>query len=174
MRDSRGFTLLELVVGLTIGSVLVLTAARLFGDVTEDARRLTERRERLDRDANGLRLLGKLVESIDVASPGAIPFHGERDRILFSAWSSRSRGWPILRSYTVVAIDPGLAVVSQFDTLVVAVGVDSLALDYLPHAGANESWVRGYLSPTSLPLGIRFRLWRLGKPDTLLLLVGSE
>lgn len=174
MRRSAGFTLVEIMVALGIGGAVVLAAARLFGEVVDHARRLAETRQALDRDANGRRMLVAMVGSIDLTSQGTTEFRGEPSRVRFSSWSSGTYGWPRLTHTGIVVAAGGLVLGTGFDTLVVVPGVDSVAMDYLLEAGARESWVRRWQSPTTPPLAIRVRMYRPALVDTLLLVTGRR
>ena len=62
----RGFTLVEILVALTIGAIIVLFAHELFGAVADRGRTLTVARAALDRSANARRWLDATFLSLDV------------------------------------------------------------------------------------------------------------
>src|SRR2546428_679245 len=81
-----GFTLIEMLVALTIGAVVVLLAHELFGAVAERGRTLTVARTALDRSANARSWLDATFLSLDVGTEGAGGFDGRRDHVVFTTW----------------------------------------------------------------------------------------
>src|SRR3989442_11667981 len=88
-----GFTLVEVLVALTIGAVVVLLAHELFGAVAERGRTLTVARTALDRSANARRWLDATFLSLDVGTEGAGGFDGRRDHVVFTTWLLTPDGW---------------------------------------------------------------------------------
>lgn len=174
MRTESGFTLVELVVALTIGAFVVFSAYAMFGAITTGAARAQRAGARLDQRMNGRRALAELVGSVDMTSPGAAEFIGEPARATFSAWTTRANGWPRLERVTLALCGNALCAGNDRARLQVLSDVDSIALDYLISPGASEAWVRGWRSPTSPPVAIRLRVAHDAGRDTLLLVVGPR
>jgi prepilin-type N-terminal cleavage/methylation domain-containing protein len=174
-RDS-GFTLVEVLLALALGSLVVLIAQRVFAGVTDGSRRLSEAQERVDRQANARRLLVALVGSLDIGTPQSTGFNGRPDQVTFSTWTVSADGWPLRRRATV-RLD-GRAVVAEGlspAAIVLADSVARLDIDYLLDFGADAAWVRSWQSPVSAPLAFRMRIARaMGVVDTLLLIAGSR
>ncbi|MGH7675111.1 MAG: prepilin-type N-terminal cleavage/methylation domain-containing protein, partial [Gemmatimonadales bacterium] len=177
-----GFTLLEVLVALTLGSLVVLMAHRLFTGVTDGAARLAEARGALDREANGRRLLAAIVGSIDIGRPGAGDFGGEPHGAGFSTWYQSPEGWLEPRRVTL-ALSGGVLVLRGLgdEAIRLVDSVTALDLDYLLDYGAGESWVRRWSSTVSAPVAVRVRIARTGdgrreagEVDTLLLIVGTR
>src|SRR2546430_15038346 len=74
-----GFTLIEVVVALTIGALVVLVAHQLFAAVAERGRTLIAARTALDRAVNARRWLGDTFLSLDDGTEGAGCFGGLAD-----------------------------------------------------------------------------------------------
>src|SRR5882762_4216956 len=93
VRDRRGFTLVEVMVALTIGAVVVLLAHQLFAAVADRGKTLTAARTALDRAANARRWLDATFLSLDVGTDGASGFEGRPDHLGFTAWLLTPDGW---------------------------------------------------------------------------------
>ena len=175
MRRSAGFTLLEVVVALALAGLVALLAVRLYGGLLDAAARVETSRERLDRWANGRRLLIQLVGSIEVGLDKATVFRGEPHGASFTAWLPDARGWPAQRAVTLTA-DSGRLVARGLGerSLPLADGVTALDFDYLLAQGADARWMRAFIAEFSAPLAIRMRIAARGVADTLILIVGRR
>jgi len=179
---SAGFTLIEVLVALTLSALVVLLAHRVFAAVTDGARRLGEARAALDRQANARRLLTALVGDLDIGLPGSSGFDGKPTGVAFSTWIEDSNGW-LERRRIGLGVDGGALTVTGLAAgrLVLTDSVSQLDVDYLLDYGADAPWVRTWQSPVSAPLAIRMRLSRTRCPtlgvacvDTLLFIIGSR
>jgi len=175
-RTPLGFTLVEVLVALTISGLVVLLTHRLFDAATESERTVQEARAALDREANARRWMQAAALSLDVGQAAGDGFEGRPDRLSFSTWLETPGGW-FARQRLALGQETGslVAVLGQADTIALATDVDAVAFDYLLEPGADTKWVREWTSPVSAPLAIRLRLGRGtsdgGRVDTLLLLV---
>lgn len=167
-----GFTLLELLLALTISALVVTVAHRLFTGVTESAKRMKADRAALDREMNGRRWLVEAFGSLDVGTESG-GFAGRPDRIEFSTWQRTPHGWLTRRRVNVALVMDTLRLEGPV-SVAIAASVSALQVDYLLDPGANAKWVREWISPVSAPLAIRLRLARTVGVDTLLFLVGSR
>ncbi len=177
--DQRGFTLIEILVALTIGAVVVLLAHELFGAVADRGRTLIAARTALDRSANARRWLDATFLSLDVGTDGASGFEGRPDHAGFTAWLVTADGWFERRQVTLGA-QQGLlrAIVTPGTPIALADSVSDAQFDYLLEPGAESRWVREWVSPVSAPVAVRLRVSRAGKgegagvaTDTLLFLI---
>jgi len=177
--ERKGFTLLELLVALTVSGVVVLVAARIFAAVGDGGTELRTARLTLDRQANARRWLQAAFLSLDVGQDSvAGPFEGRADRVRFGAWLETANGWFIERRLNLRLQDGAFVGTAGSDALVLADSVTDVAFDYLLEPGENTRWVREWISPVSAPLAVRIRVTRgSGKGeegrvvDTLLFLI---
>src|SRR5947208_15268806 len=88
-----GFTLIEVLVALTIGAIVVLFAHELLGAVADRGRALTVARTALDLSANARRWLDGTFLSLDVGAEGAAGFEGRPDHAAFASWLLTPDGW---------------------------------------------------------------------------------
>src|SRR6185436_14777953 len=94
LRDKRrGFTLIEVLVALTIGALVVVLAQRLFAAVGDGGRELVTARTALDREANARRWLAAAFLSLDAGLEGARSFEGHPAEVTFSSWLETEGGW---------------------------------------------------------------------------------
>ena len=173
MPRNTGFTLVEVVIALTIGGLVVLCAERVFAGVGDGGRALEQARVWLDRDANGRRWLEATFLSLAVGDSTASAFAGDSNRLRFSAWEQTAGGWFEPRQITMGSEDGQLvAGVSPGEPILVADSVPEVAFDYLLEPGADARWVRQWVSPVSAPLAVRMRITRArAVVDTLLFLI---
>src|SRR6266576_728478 len=103
-----GFTLIEVLVALTIGAIVVLFAHELFGALADRGRALTVARTALDRSANARRWLDATFLSLDVGTEGAGGFDGRPDHATFTTWLPTADGWFERRSVSLARDNDGL------------------------------------------------------------------
>jgi len=177
-----GFTLLEVLVALALGSLVVLLAHRIFTGVTDGSARLAEARAALDREANARRLLVAIVGSIDIGRPGTGDFGGKPHGATFSTWYQSPAGWLEPRRVTLTLGGDAVFLHGLAEEPIrLADSVATLDLDYLLDYGAGEAWVRTWSSTVSAPVAVRLRVRYTGHGtrdtghvDTLLLIVGTR
>ena len=172
-RRTGGFTLIEILVALTIGSVVVLVAHQLFAAVAQGGRLLATSRTALDRAANARRWLGAAFLSLDVGTDGANGFEGRADRVTFSTWLVTPDGWCERRTVTLAAEGTHLqAIVTPSMLIPLRDSVSDVQFDYLLEPGAESRWVREWVSPVSAPVAVRIRIADTERVvDTLLMLI---
>jgi len=178
--DRRGFTLIEVVVALTIGAVVVLLAHQLFAAVAERGKTVIAARTALDRAANARRWLEAAFLSLDVGTDGASGFEGRPDHAAFTAWLLTPDGWFERQQVTLSAAERRLrAVITPGTPIALADSVTDVQFDYLLEPGAESRWVREWVSPVSAPVALRMRITKAGNGkrdtgntvDTLLFLI---
>jgi|SRR5437870_3174133 len=161
VRDRRGFTLVEVLVALTIGAVIVLLAHQLFAGVADRGRTLTLSRTALDRTANARRWLGATLLSLDVGTDGASGFEGRPDHAAFTAWLLTPDGWFERRVVSLAGQDDRLvATVTPGQAIALMDSIGDVAFDYLLEPGEESRWVREWVSPVSAPVAVRMRVTR--------------
>lgn len=93
-RRTQGFTLLEVLVGLVIGSVALGGAAALFVGLSGHVDLVAEASFRTDRDANAERLLRSLVSSAHLGGEEGFPLEGDEREVRFLSWCQPPDRWP--------------------------------------------------------------------------------
>jgi len=177
--DRRGFTLIEIMVALTLSALVVLVAHRVFTGVVDGAGRLSEARLALDREANARRFLQEAFGSLDVGSEGAGGFAGRTERVEFATWQRVPEGWLERRRLTL-GVEAGRFIArTAGESVALRDSVVGVEFDYLLQPGANAAWVREWISPVSAPVAVRVRVTRVrstehGAVDTSLLIVGPR
>jgi prepilin-type N-terminal cleavage/methylation domain-containing protein len=171
MMRVRGFTLVELLVALTIAGIVVLLTHQIFATVTDGMKRLEMARRELDSEQLGIRWLDAAFLSLEAGNGGA-GFEGHRDHVTFSSWLMTPNGW-VERSSVALRHDRNRLVAATADGDVeVLGGVTALVFDYLLDPGLHSRWVTDWVSPLTAPLGVRLRLERPSREvDTLLFLI---
>jgi prepilin-type N-terminal cleavage/methylation domain-containing protein len=192
MRSSRGFTLIEVLVAVTLTGLLLVLAHAMAGSVTDAAERGAALAAELDRDANRRLWLQRVFANTLAGSAPVRGFQGldgmdadrEADRLTFftavradTVLVERAvRLWrgPTGQLLAEVRLPPGPADAVP-DTLVLADDLAAFGADYLLDYGAGSRWVREWVSPVSAPIAVRLRLQRRdGHADTLLLHIGPR
>ena len=187
LQAANGFTLMEVLLALTIGSLVVLLAHRLYTGVADGAARLIAARTTLDREANARRWLEYAFGALDVGGSGG-PFLGRADRVEFGSWQLAPQGW-LTRRRIVLERHGGrvMAALGPSNSIALADSVTDLQFDYLLEPGdgageatgampgANARFVREWISPVSAPVAVRIRIVVAGSAmETLLLIVGPR
>lgn len=174
---SRGFTLVELLVALTVSGLVLLVGGAAMR-ATVSASQAISRASSADLAApNRARWLRRAVASLEVGLPGDVPFDGEPERVRFSAYILTPRGWWERRPVELVSNDGRLVARVGSEALVLADSLAEVGFDYLVVPGLDSRWTRRWQSPTSAPQAIRLRLHWLDSArtsDTLLMLVGDR
>ncbi len=172
MRVQRraGFTLIEVIVVLTIATMVIVATHRIFSGVADGTKAVVAARESLDRSANARRWLKATFLSLEP------PFEGRADRASFTSYQLSPGGW-FERKPTRLSHDGDRFIGTSGDEpLELAAGVSAVAFDYLLDPGADSRWVREWISPVSAPLAVRLRITGCGRRDagcvdTLLFLI---
>jgi prepilin-type N-terminal cleavage/methylation domain-containing protein len=175
----RGFTLVELLVALTVGSLVVLLAHRTFAMAADLAGRVAAQRAAHDRAINARRFLARAFESLEVGiPPNNGGFYGTESEVRYTSWLRAPDDTLRRHAVRIAATADGVvALVAPIragfafapDTVRLFPGAREVAFDYLLDFGADEAWVRAWESPVSAPLAVRLRVANVeGGVDTLL------
>lgn len=174
----RGFTLIEVLVALTLTGFVAMLVGRVFTGVADGAKAASRFALEQDRAMNAERWLVEALGSIAVGMDGDSPFDGTPDRLRCAAWIRVPGGWLERQEVELGYRDGRLEALVGTDTVVVFDNVDAAALDYLMELGATSRWVSRWQSPVSAPLAVRLRVTHgpggRVRADTLLVLIGGR
>ncbi|HEX6807360.1 MAG TPA: prepilin-type N-terminal cleavage/methylation domain-containing protein [Gemmatimonadaceae bacterium] len=178
MRHS-GFTLIEVLVALVVGSIVLLGAHRILAILADDTRALTRHATDSDRDANGERMLRDLVGQLEIGSPGTVPFSGSPDTVRFSSWCETGAGWSESCRVTLFFAARGghetlRAQLGGGEPFDLVGGFSSGAFRYLETAAAGGQWFERWGTGITAPLAIGVVRARGDTLDTLLVRVGPR
>jgi prepilin-type N-terminal cleavage/methylation domain-containing protein len=157
-----GFTLLEVVVALSVGSLIVLATHELFRVVVDSAERVPAAARSTNRVRNGERLLQELFARVEIGIDSASRFAGFPHDVRFDSWCSAAGGW--LERCTVA-----LALVTHGDSVSLdgvwgqqrtrfATASGSGRFRYLRSAELGGAWLERWGDAISAPLAVEVHL----------------
>jgi len=170
-RSRRGFTLIEVMVALSLGSSIVLMVHLCFGQVPDGTAQLEAARAEHARDMEFRRKLVTALGSLAIGTPSSRGFNGSPRQMTFSAALGSELERPTLVR---------LGTEEEWLVLRAGTNADSIAavrveLDYLLSQGSESRWVMSWQSPASAPVAVRVRIARDSvRIDTLLLVAGTR
>jgi prepilin-type N-terminal cleavage/methylation domain-containing protein len=88
-----GFTLVELMVALTVSGIVLLGARALWESLALSVDRMRNQVSSDTREANGERLLRSLVGRIELGTGQASEFAGDGRQVTFTTWCDVPAGW---------------------------------------------------------------------------------
>ena len=171
----KGFTLVELMVSLTVGGIVLLLAHALLSSVIDATARSGAAVAEATRSANRHLWLVRTFGSAVVGSEPPRGFRGlnrwryalEADEIEFAAMVRTPRGheerfvrlelYPNGRLIAVLRASLGAGDIGP-DTAVLADELLGFGAEYLIEYGADARWVSEWVSPVSAPVAARLRL----------------
>jgi prepilin-type N-terminal cleavage/methylation domain-containing protein len=174
-----GFTIVEVLVALIVGSIVLLGAEHVLGILADSAQTIIVRSVDADGDANGERVLRTLVGRIEVGAPGASAFLGDQNTVRFSSWCDMPTGW-LERCAVTLSFDSRaeqqllVADIDRQRPLVLMRGGSGGAFRYLESAAHGGQWFQRWDTGITAPLGIGVLLDRGARTDTLLLRIGPR
>ena len=175
MNQSRGFTLVEVLVALTLGAMVLLLGSELFRVITESASHLHASAARMDADRGGERWLREAFGTLEVGRPGDVAFDGDSAAVRFSARPWTASGWPARRTVEIGMNGNTLTLRTETASPIpVRQGARAVGFDYLLSLGADSRWVSSWHSPVSAPVAVRMRIAGDAGTDTLLLFIGAR
>ena len=176
--NSSGFTLVEVLVALAVGSVVVLGAHGVFQTLIDHTDRTVATAMTADEDANGERLLRSLIGRIHMAGPGMFSVVGNEREVRFGTWCDTPSGWQE-RCNAVITVRPAeppnagvliTAILSPTDTVPLKTGMLVARLRYLEDASNGGRWNSAWQRRPDLPLAIGI----VTNVDTLLVRIGER
>jgi prepilin-type N-terminal cleavage/methylation domain-containing protein len=173
--NSRGFSLLEIVIALALTGTVALTGHRLLSVGIQSTEQLRWQQRESAFSANARRWLATSLLSLE-AGEGAGAFVGLADRVEYGSWVQQPSGWLVPARVAISVRERALVAGGvTMVPLVLRDSVEAVEFDYLIEPGAETRWVRQWISPVSAPLALRLRTTTsrngLLSVDTLLLLV---
>jgi prepilin-type N-terminal cleavage/methylation domain-containing protein len=173
-RSSRsGFTLVEVLVGMVLMSMIILAVHMLSSQIAKAARAGQAAQQVLDRRSNLHRWLKGSFLSSDT---GPSPFDGGRDRLSFDAWLQQPGGWFARRSIELSAKDEAFIATVGGYRVPLADSIGGVEFGYLLDEGGDARWVGVWRSRLRAPRAVRIVIVPTTgaadmAPDTLLFLL---
>jgi prepilin-type N-terminal cleavage/methylation domain-containing protein len=169
-----GFTLLETLLALVVGSVIALLAHEIFRATVDARQHLLAASAGDDLRAQGRRWLSSAFRSARVGSEA--PFDGHASEAVFTTSLLAVSGSPEPARVSLHIGPGGLELTGgPGATIMLDRSATALRLDYLLELGADARWTTAWLSPVSAPTAIRLRVRRPSTDgdtiDTLLFLI---
>ncbi len=194
-RNSHGFTLIEVVVAVTLSGIVLLGARQLIVQMADSASVVTANAVQLDAEANAERLLRSFVARLEVGTPEAHDFSGTERETRFTSWCDVAAGWQERRDVRI-AIDSvmsdsvgvlALTVRTQSmtqsrddfsimpsDLRIIRKGFARGSLRYLNSPGSGGTWFVGWGRGITAPLALGVILDYGSRADTLILRIGER
>ena len=174
----RGFTIVEVMVALTLGAMVVLLAHALFGLVATTSNQLRSSDQQQDREWSSRVWLTDTFLSVEVGGSEG-NFIGSPDSLQFAAWTQQPGGWLGVERITVRLRGTSIIASGHLSgDHGVAENVVGLACDYLSERGQQAHWVQSWASPVIAPQALRLRVSRnvqgTVSTDTTVFLVGER
>jgi prepilin-type N-terminal cleavage/methylation domain-containing protein len=171
MKAQDGFTLMEVIVALLVGSMLIVGARTLLIQMGETADRMQARAMRETAAANAERLLRWTVLQLD----GRKPLTGTSSVATFRSWCDMPAGWqePCEITLTFVGAGEARTLIMQQGpgrTLPVREGVVGGRLIYLHDAGHGGIWLPEWRLRLTHPLALGL----VAGGDTLIIRIGAR
>lgn len=173
-RRSRGLTLVEVLVALTVSGAVVLAAHGLFLLVGDAAQRVPALGEAADLERNRERTLRELFGQIEVGTDSSLRFAGGPQAARFVSWCPARGGWRERCQVELAFVTDGdsIDLVTRWHGRVEVLhrGGPPARLYYLARASAGGLWLPYWGEALSAPRAV---LLILGA-DTLLLRIGER
>ena len=175
-RKRAAFTLLELMIALSLGALLLIAGRLLFEQLDLAAETLRREAARADEAANGSRLLRALVSTAEAGSDTTQRFSGDERNATFATWCEVPAGW--LERCTA-----HLGLTTSADSTVLAVTIGSgtafpiwrtgnpAHLRYYGHSGGSLGWLKSWGTSIAAPLALALVTESAG--DTVVVPVGA-
>jgi prepilin-type N-terminal cleavage/methylation domain-containing protein len=173
--DQRiGFSLLEVMIALTVGGLAVALAAALLRATADQSAMISEQARSVNTDAVGERVIRRLVGQMEWSRTGEPPPSGTRRRTQFVSWCDVATGWQerCLVELELPQEDYGgiIARSAAGGTQRLISGRPVTAILYLVSSSGGGEWVDRWLDATSLPRAVGLEVGS----DTLILRVGDR
>lgn len=173
-----GFTLVEIMVALVVGTLAIVAARSMLGTLADHADRITDAARERDHAANGERLLRALVGGLDLGTHGNATFSGTEREAQFSSWCATANGWQerckvrlvILPADSIAASPTVAAILASGDVVRLMARGSTARFAYLRDAAAGGSWVHTWGAGLTAPHALGIMTDR----DTIIVRVGER
>jgi len=175
--STSGFTLLEVIVALTIGAMIVGVAHALVVTLGDGATAIADARVRADRESNSERMLRGLVSRAEAGSVEA-PFEGLPNRVRFRSWCCTPNGWleacdvhlQLTADRAGNRLEALLIERGTSRSVVLARGFQTGAIRYLSDVRLGGRWMTVWGAGTSVPIALGVVI----DGDTTVLRIGNR
>jgi prepilin-type N-terminal cleavage/methylation domain-containing protein len=156
----NGFTLIELIVAITLSGIVLLSARALWESLAVSVDRMRRQASSDTREANGERLLRSLVGRLEVGTDQSGEFAGDERQATFTTWCDVPAGWQErCRARIVIEADSGstlqlVARLSTGEAISLQRGFTTGALRYLNDPIGRGVWFRIWGHGITAPLAI--------------------
>ncbi len=173
----RGFTLVEVLVAVTLAGILVSTAGGVYAASSTVVDDLMRRGAAWDRDTSWRIWLAEALAGAEVNVDRDNRFRGDSTTMDFQSWQLTSGGWAE-PTHLVAAVRGGRLELFGSGAPPLVLG-DSVVVTfaYLGALGANSPWLPAWESNTSVPRAVRLILGKahtMPSTDTLVFVVGER
>ncbi len=172
--DRAGFTLMEVVVALTLAAFVLLGARALLGQLSDAAEHIAGTAAHTDRTANAEVLLRALAVRAEAPQPASRSFAGTARGVRFDSWCDVPAGWleRCAVSLGMIAVSGRRVLALELPDEVVAVreGFQEGRILYLRAADDGGRWLDDWSSSTSVPLALGVVM----DGDTMILRIGER
>jgi prepilin-type N-terminal cleavage/methylation domain-containing protein len=174
-RARPAFTIIEVLVALTIGAFIMIGVRILVEEIFAAAEHAARDARTADTDANGERLLRRLAASAETGTMIGGTFGGDSLSAHFVSWCDRPGGWQ-RRCRVALGIEENgelLALrvsLSTGERLIVARASTRMSLLYLSDASNGGSWMRQWGDSPSIPVALGL----VRDTDTLIIRLGDQ
>jgi prepilin-type N-terminal cleavage/methylation domain-containing protein len=172
-RGDAGFTLVEVMVALSVAAVVLLGARMMLGQLADGASRIASAASEADRDANADALLRTLAGRLEVTPERR--FHGEPHAVRFHTWCEVPDGWLERCEASIGVLERDTAAVLALTTTAGQVvplrrGFAEAEILYLRDARGGGDWVRSWGAGITAPVGMGMVL----DGDTAIIRIGDR
>jgi prepilin-type N-terminal cleavage/methylation domain-containing protein len=174
-RDRTGFTMIEVIVALTLSAIVLVSARAMLGALDGNASRIRQAAATADKAANIEETFRRLIGLTEVGPQVQAPFAGDSRSVTFGTWCEVPSGW-LERCETLIRFEKRRGVLQ----LVIRSSVgssfvlrDSLRygeLRYLTSADNGGIWLSTWGPGVTSPLAIGVIL----DADTLMIPIGDR
>lgn len=158
-RSRSGFTLLELVLALSLVGAAVLGGLLLLDQLNDGTERIVAESAATDREANGARLLRRIVFEAHTSPDTSRKFAGDDRSVSLLSWCDAPGGWsePCDITLSIDARDDSSVVVADLSlggSLVLRRESARRTWRYVDATARDTAWATHWSSGTTLPAAL--------------------